>query len=377
MRFKAFFCVSLCTWIFGCVDPYLSPDIKVPVALFVVDGYINVSSNSATIRLSQAVPLDTTVITNPIGGATVWIESDDNTNIFLSEQAVGSYGISDVAFDMNAHYRLHLKISNDEYASDYVELKRTPELDSVTYRQEDDALRIAVNTHTPDNSGRYFKWDYVETWEYETSLVSNYKLVGDQPIHRTAEEYITRCYGTNDSKRILISNTASLSQDVVRDFPITVVPGGTFQLTRRYSINVKQRALANSEYQYWLQLQRTSESLGTLFDPQPGQVTGNIHNINNDEVVLGYFGGGEVVEKRLFINFGDLPDRLKTINMKAICTSLDRILILLEDLKNANGMILLDPFALSTGPIIGYDATFPRCADCTLFGGVTQKPDFW
>ncbi|MEJ7664694.1 MAG: DUF4249 family protein [Hymenobacter sp.] len=46
-----------------------------------------------------------------------------------------------------------------------------------------------------------------------------------------------------------------------------------------YSILVRQYALTPEEFAYWDKLRKNTENLGTLFDPLPSQLSGNVHRL--------------------------------------------------------------------------------------------------
>jgi hypothetical protein len=51
---------------------------------------------------------------------------------------------------------------------------------------------------------------------------------------------------------------------------------------------VYQYALTKDQYDYWTELKKNSEQLGTLFDAQPSQLNSNIHSMEIHRLVLGY-----------------------------------------------------------------------------------------
>jgi hypothetical protein len=139
---------------------------------------------------------------------------------------------------------------------------------------------------------------------------------------------------------------------------------------------LRQRVLTREAYDYWAELQKTTESLGGLFDPQPGKVTGNIHSVNDAaEPVLGYFSGGSVQQKRFFIGLLDLPNNLKAYQGIGNCV---QDTVLLEDLPEYSASFNELLGTATKGPItIGYTYTSKSCADCRTQGGTTTKPEFW
>ena len=68
-----------------------------------------------------------------------------------------------------------------------------------------------------------------------------------------------------------------------------------------YSINVKQYALSHEAYLFFEKIKKNTEQLGSIFDPQPSELQGNIHCITNPaETVVGYV---DISEEKVQRNF--------------------------------------------------------------------------
>ena len=153
------------------------------------------------------------------------------------------------------------------------------------------------------------------------------------------------------------------------------LPKGSHKLAVKYSLLVRQTAISKEEFYFWHQLKKTTESLGGLLDPQPTQVMGNIRNANNPSApVLEFFSGGVAREKRIFIDFYDLPDHLRIFDTRTNC-SYDTITS-----TNVAGQSVYERL-INTVPLgpgaNGYTKTLTECADCRTYGGTTTKPTFW
>jgi hypothetical protein len=264
------------------------------------------------------------------------------------------------------------------YESDFVQMRETPEIDSVTFRFEKrptaglEGVQIYVTTHDPANNTWYYRWEWEETWVFYTPISGTHIYDNGQILIR--EENINRCWKEFSSSKIEISTSKNLTEDVISDYPLVYVSTETDRLGSRYSVNVKQFALSEASYNYWLELEKVTESLGTLFDPQPSSVYSNIHNLNDEnEIVLGYFDASSVTEERLFIKRGDLP-KVRVPNYYINCV--DSIV--------SRGMI---PEMIIRGYMLGYETlnefgalvyvmSDPWCIDCTLVGK-NEIPDFW
>jgi hypothetical protein len=360
----------------SCVEPFDPPVQDVNVNFLVVDSYLNTTIGSATVKLSRASVLHEATATLPELGANVAIE-DNSGNIYsLNELGQGAYAITDVGLTAESQYRIYIRANDGkEYRSTFVTPTTAPPIDSISWIPKADGVQIVVDAHDETARSRYYRWDYIETWEYRSPLSSNFKLVNGTPVFRTPEEQIYVCYRSLPSTAINTTSTVRLSEDRVNDYNLTFLPRGAQKLSARYSILVRQYALSREAYDYWEQLKKTTESLGSLFDPQPGKVSGNISNINDiNDIVLGFFDAGSIQEKRIFIRFFDLPPHLKTTVGSSEC---------IEESIGVAEVAALPSFYLITSQItqgiavVGYRYTTIPCADCRYQGGSTDKPEFW
>ena len=364
----------------GCLEPYQPSAVKDEPEIVVIDGFIDATNHSATVSLSYASSLASTTPPVTVPDASVAIEESGGSSYTLNENGPGVYTREEFIVDVEKKYRLHVTMANDkEYTSDFIDITQNPDIESVTWRMNNSGVLISVNTHDPKQLSKYYRWNYVETWEYISSFFSTYKMVDGTAIERPVDERIYVCWDSHPSTEILLGSSVRLSDDVIQDYPIVFLPGNSVKISRRYSILVQQRTLTKEAYDFWLQLEKTTESLGGLFDPLPSQVLGNIKSTNDPgEPVLGYFSGGQVSEKRIFIAFLDLPDELLAMKERALCPESDVTSISVSDIPGTpNSTYLIDPIYVQGVGIVGYTTAPAPCVDCRVLGGSTKKPDFW
>ncbi|MEP6734986.1 MAG: DUF4249 domain-containing protein [Chryseolinea sp.] len=365
----------------SCVESY-SPKLDVgEVDILVVDGFLDTSDSTVVVKLSKANVLggDTALI--KVEHAVITVESNEGSSYDVVEQSPGIYHATEIPVDPLKQYRVHVSVNNAEYESDFEGIKKTPEIDSITWKPGDGETRIYVNAHDATNSTHYYRWDYTETYEYNAGVFSAYKFEGTNVVARDYNDYIFTCWKTTESSSIHINSTVQLQSDVVRDFNLIRLPVGTIKLSQRYSVLVKQRALSESEYDFLDQLDKTTESIGSLFDPQPSQVPGNIHSLTAGANALGYFSAGNSTSKRFFVAFYELPEALRKVNepycgVDTICVR-PRAFLCVKDVGELDGTELIGAGIYDGGSLIGYTLSYPFCADCRTQGGVLQKPSFW
>ena len=363
-----------------CKKPYEPPEIKAINNFLVVDGIINTAPNSTTtITLSRARRLIDTVSNIPELFAQVYIESNTGSRNALQEGADGRYSSGQLTLNTVSTYRLGV-ITNDgsQYQSDFVPVIKTPEIDSLSWKLQDD-VTVYVNTHDPQNNTRYYRWEYEETWEYHSVFETILGLTNNNTLifYRDSITQAFKCWSNSASTDILLGSSVKLSEDIISNIPVAIVPKNSVKINFRYSVLVKQYGLTKEGYAYWQILQRNTQQLGTLFDAQPSQLTGNIHSVTNStEPVIGYISASSIQTKRLFIKNKQLDNWHgeplgRTCDVKIIPGDPDPLNYL-----NYHGTdTQYGPYYFVTG---GGVATAPKqCLDCTLNGGTNVKPVFW
>ncbi len=370
-------CILLC----DCVQQYVSPYKSPATGYLVVDGFI--SGNGPTqysLTRSIGLPGDSTIPV--VTGAGLQVEGSDGSVFPLAEQGGGLYGVDSMPLSGGVTYRLRIVIPGGQtYLSDYVPYKPTPPIDSVNWIYDQNGVTIYVNTHDPANATHYYEWTFDQTYEYHAAEFSQFIYVpaNNSIVLRTPDQDVFTCWKQQSLANIVLGNSTKLAQDVIYRYPLVNIPPNTQPLSVEYSILVRQYALSDSGY-YFLQLMaKNTQSLGSIFDAQPSQLTGNIHNIGNpDEQVIGYILAGTVQQQRIFIS----NDQLKNWVYAPRCNAADYIVPPDPDtIKEYFGSLGYEPLYQNfgpTGPFGGWFANQGSCVDCTEMGGGTnQKPSYW
>lgn len=361
-----------------CRKPYVPAVLVKGDNYLVVDGFINTgSSGITTIVLSRTKNLTDTIVTIPENGARLTVQSSAGIVYPLSPQGItGVYTSAALQLNNNDLYKLLIRTADGkQYASELVSVKKTPPVDSVSWRQDTTGVHVFVNTHDGSGNTRFYRWQYVETWEYHSELETPWGLNGNTIYVRDPLTGLVHvCYTTTHSTGILLGNSAALGHDVISMAPLFTIPLNDSTLAQRMSIQVFQYALTPQAYFYWQVIQKNSQQLGTLFDVQPSQLEGNIHSLDNStEPVVGFLSAGTLEEKRIFISKYDL------IDWKPAPGSYDCLVkTIAQDPTDFSKWTYPDPtyvpWYFATGAIIIAKKT---CIDCRESGGTTDKPAFW
>ena len=380
--------------IHGCIEPF-NPDIPDSQQEFlVVDGLITDQSGPYTVKILKSSSFNDE--NDYVSGVEVSIEERDGQTENLVETSAGIYQTINLQGVIGNSYRLHINYNGQQYQSTWETIYASPTIDSIQYQYEIrgttdkdndlEGLQFFVDNHGPENGIRYFRYEWIETWQIGVYWPSTMDYIGNDESVPTANP-LFRCWKTRNSTGINIGSTKGLAQNVLSSHPL-LFASEEERFTRGYSLLVKQYALEEDEYLFWKNLKESNQELGSLFDKQPANVLGNISSTTNSgDVVLGYFSASGSQEARIFINPPDVP---LSLSRMPVCIPLDTLLkadfidpqfppsrdyeTTLTD-AIARGKFFYGFTGLFT--VTGALISEPICSDCTAKGGDLNKPDFW
>jgi hypothetical protein len=249
---------------------------------------------------------------------------------------------------------------------------------------------VLLNTRDATQQTRYYRWKFIETWEFNSAYKSSLEYFPDKKVIGARTTPIFTCWRTEQPTGIKQATTAQLSQDALVDHTILAFSDRAERLKIRYSVLVSQSAETAEEFAYYEQLRKNTEAIGTVNDPLPVQLTGNVHRTNGTttEPVLGYVGAHTVQRQRFFINRAELPlpadwafespytdCRFQTEDVTSYMPPL--MVPKTKLFATPNYYLPIDYyFSLTTGDLVGYSGAPVACVDCRLRGSIT-KPSFW
>jgi len=380
----------------SCVDSYM-PNISKYENVMVVDGELSNQPGPYEVKLFTGYKFDEDTGTSVTGALVKFIENT-GLEIELREEKTGIYRTTDNAFrgKTGSRYKLQINYNGEVYESEFETLKDPVPVDSIywTYREETDGIQILLNTHDPVGNTHYYAWEYLETWKFFVPIVPN-----DHPEWEV-------CYKNSKSYNFIIGSTVQRNEDRIEGFPVLLIGANTNRLRWRYSILVNQYSLSEQAYEFYRKLGELNENQGTLFDPVPYSLVGNIKCLTDtDKPVLGYFLVSGVSEKRIFINHTHLPQEFKPVTGYESCNSqyltlqYEQLSVPYDstvhttpfpyDLSKAMGIAevdsirrlgyaIFDSFVNRTpsDTVVFLSFAHPYCFNCTL-NGYNKAPDFW
>jgi hypothetical protein len=376
MKNKIFLYLIVVVSAVSCKERYYPDIVESGDSYLVVEGVLNAGQGATVIRLSRTAKLYASGF-DPVLNAIVSVEGKDNSIQFLASSGNGNYQSPGLNLVINNEYRLRIKINNGkEYLSDYVIARNTPIIDSIGWRQNGDGVKLYVNTHDASENTHYYRWDYDETWEIRSYYYSEFIYAPPIVRERTPAENVSVCWKYDYSSAILIGSSARLQSDVIFEAPLLNIPTNNEKLAVRYSLLVRQYAIDKKGYEFYELMKKNTEQIGTVFDPQPSEVKGNIQCLSDPaEPVIGYVNASTISEKRIFVSRADLGDW----HFAQDCPSVD-IKNHPDSIYQAYVLEHLSPYAAVyslSGAISAYSSSSKPCVECTARGGNLTRPSYW
>ncbi|CAM1344643.1 DUF4249 domain-containing protein [Tenacibaculum amylolyticum] len=355
-----------------------------------------------TIELSRTIPIDSTKL-DPEKNAIVSITDDLGTIYNFQETNNGIYTSNiDFAAQPNRLYTLHIQtVNGSTYNSTNEVLPKLSSIEKIDFNIEENQisqnqeLAIKVTSNASEDEGKYYRYEYEETFKVKTPIWSLRKIVTLSNVPPYSFDLVYKdpnidgigfCYGTLNSKNIRLTETQTLAQDQVIGFPIRKIPINNYIIGIRYSILVKQYVINQNTYDFYTLLNTFSNPDNIFSQTQVGNIPSNISSTTNpiEDKVIGFFEVSSVSEKRTFISRSEITDLpFDNYVLLAFCEERPNPEIVdvfgnspLLDLLLNGWIYHSPPQSPIPPPNRPYTLTVKPCGDCTHIGPITP-PSFW
>ena len=313
--------LKLCLFLtlFGCITEYETTGIEEVEGILVVEGII--TDEESIIKLSRSINLTDVDYYNPVyvDNASVYVECEDGTQWDGVNLSGGQYALKTGQLDLERKYRLKIEIEEVdgdcyfnsplggniacptkiyEYSSDFSYPIQTPEIDSVFWikRTTGQPVNIHVATHSSDNQVLYYRWSYKEDWEINS-------VYGMEPT------YPYYCWNMYNSREILLGSDEKTVFGQLMDKILEISPSDR-KFSVLYRIVVRQNAISKRAYDYFTNIKKNNENMGSIFAPVPSELRGNIIcTTDPTRSVIGYIDISSTTQKTMYISKNDVYER--------------------------------------------------------------------
>jgi hypothetical protein len=259
----------------------------------VVEGLFSNIEEENFLKLAYTLPVGTLKRTEPVQGAFVELRASNGEKMIYrpATDAVGIYRPIEepIVAKEGIEYSIYIRLSNGKEFSSIPEklLKEVPiQTINARFRRETPiGYQILVDFQDPKESENYYRW---ETLGYQVKL-------------STGKEFscCARCYVPSKSENINILSDNGLNGNSVRLRPVYFSQAYTIG---KHYIEAKQFAISRNAFQYWTKYSNQIQREGTIFDPLPAPVIGNVSNINDqNELALGFFEIATISKAKLVV----------------------------------------------------------------------------
>lgn len=391
----------------ACIYPY-EVDIDYHGDLpLVVEGDIHVGGLT-TVKLNYVRPFNSTeedYYRIPL--ATGYIEGEDGTRIeqeggwypvvpdYLSGATDPFYSSSLPSNTLNFHteglstnqrYRLHLETYNPEngsvsnvFESEWLTPMPAPTIDGLTYSHHPEYKELWIGLSMHCHGSHHFRWTFSETWEYHSDIPTFYEY---KPFLRTVGHFdgptLYYCWSTVNSSQINIFSTVNQTEDRFEELAFHTIPLNNRRLQVLYRIKVQLEAMSENAYNYWYNMQQSSEGQGSIFAPTPSEMASNIHCISDPSIqVMGYLNAAVQTEATMYYDNGiegfykpDLP--FERFDEKVSVHRPDSM-----DFWYSHGYLPYQEIYEGSMEPSHYMWAQGICIDCRKLGGTKNRPEDW
>lgn len=362
----------------SCIEPY-EPEISESQDVLVISGSVTDQPGFQYVTVSVSAPYNSPEV-RPVSGCVVSVEDESGTQRVYTEQEPGLYeaNLESSFLGVGKSYSLYVVTPNgDEYRSEYDTILLCPPVDTVFYEIQSEGtsdpdvtyygLQFYNNLEGVEGGARNFRWVLTETWEYTSPYYADVIFDGHGYGNFNGAE-VNTCYMTQSIDNLYTASTQTLAENRLNKNALNYVSNQNPRLSYQYSLFIEQHSLSLEAFSYWDKM-KAGASGGGLYETQPTSTIGNIYNINRpEEKVLGCFYATQVQSKRIIV------ENTFEFDVNHFTCTLDTIYSL-NELGSIFPRLGISIGMMPPGPpwLLGSY----QCFDCQLYGGTTDKPDFW
>ena len=237
-------------------------------------------------------------IKDDLGDSTSCMQSVNGTYLSTDSNFIGTIGRT---------YTLIIYLSNGMvYQSKPEKITPVPPIDSVTLVYDSSYIAevrpsqiiVSINTHDPPDTSNYYRWTasgYVQrkSWGEPCGF-------GAPPCYNP---YVCVCAAFCD--QLIVGDQINIFSDQFSDGHEIIGQKVFYSPIYWYGyhyIEIKQNSISRQTYQFWEQYQAQTNRTGSILDPLPASLIGNIYNqADSNNLALGLFSASATYSKKIII----------------------------------------------------------------------------
>ncbi|MCP1385434.1 DUF4249 domain-containing protein [Runella salmonicolor] len=304
-RYNKFILASVLSVLFVSCIREIDLALRVEKPVLVVDGMITNEAPPYNVKLTYTGVYEASNRINEnqaVSGARVSITDDQGLKTQLEQvlEEPGKYQTNDPQYwgRVGRSYTLTVELPNGEvYESSPEKLMAVPEIDKLYSEFTENGsgdqrvgYNVFLDAKDPKDAPNYYRWQAIG---YRMRLATGVL----NPFSGAMEN--KQCWQSFKKETIDIETDVDFDGNTIQKRLMLYSPAYS---NGQYLIEVTQMSLSREVYQFWRRMNEQLTRTGSIFDPLPSPVEGNISlKTNPNKLALGYFGASAVSKKRLII----------------------------------------------------------------------------
>ncbi|ARS36675.1 DUF4249 domain-containing protein [Pontibacter actiniarum] len=297
----------------------------------VVEGSFTNDPEQNYVRLSYSRPyadpytqfvLDAEVYVTSAEGEHYRFANDGDDGNYFPVQPLEAAGV------VGHTYTLHIEVNGKAYESGPITLKKPVPIDSVRFEVDEQVYSfpgykerkvwpgysVQVGYQDPADEKNFLRWTFSSQYEVST-----------QPRNAQPEpkDCCSRCFFNEVPRPFHTVDDRLTDGQQVTNQEVFFIPFERY-LGVKYKLDIYQYAISEEAYEFFRIMEEQKQGTGTVFDPPPAQVTGNLYNVNDeDEQVIGFFDVSGVSKRQVVIKKEDIKYPFMPYEMPNDCREMD------------------------------------------------------
>lgn len=331
----------------SCVDPY-EVAVEEGENLLTVEAVLTSVPGQQIVRLTRSDTYGSVFegLIRPVRNATVIVRDDLGEVTFLEEddENRGNYLTPPLfATEPGRTYTLQIQTPDGAVYSSFPEtVREVPEINSLaietvtipvegelTFRS---GIQLVVEFQDPAEENNFYYWKNgpaVYVLETRPDLYTPRPSDSNPGREPQPKPCCAICYRSEQAGigGVFIANDDNFDGLTTRVIAGFVEDDG-LRFVKTFRMDLRQISISQEAYRFLRLVKQQTEISGSVFDPPPATIRGNMINLENpDEVVLGYFMAGAETVRRIYVDQSDLtfvqpksiiPDDCQTVEGAAL-----------------------------------------------------------
>ncbi len=308
----------------ACIDPY-QVDVPKGQQLLTVEGLIHTGPGPHAITLTRSDTYGSIFegLIRPVTGATVVVRDNEGQVTFLTEgvdSRVSYFTPGGFRAEIGKSYTLQIQTAEGKvYTSLPERVESVPSIQDISIKtvtvpvegetNPRSGVQLISEINDPADQNNFYFWrlgPLVHVLEARPDLFVERETRTPAP-----KDCCYTCFRTEitGNQSLFIAQDDNFNGLTTR-IPAAFIEDNGLRFVVRMRVDLKQYAVSQDAYRFLRLVKQQAEISGSIFDPPPATIRGNMISLENpDEVVLGYFMAAGESSKRIYINKSDLTFR--------------------------------------------------------------------